>query len=91
MLDGAMDIEKINQFMGELMYHNSANLYRYKGLLAVAGEDTRVVFQASLRVPSNTCVVSLGSRSVCHPQRAVGSVTRDMSTCGAAWTSCAAE
>lgn len=82
MLDGAMDIEKINQFMGELMYHNSANLYRYKGLLAVAGEDTRVVFQASLRVLSNTYVVSLGS--LCNSQRAICPVNRDMSTCGAA-------
>ncbi|DBB01448.1 hypothetical protein WJX77_010801 [Trebouxia sp. C0004] len=45
MLDGSLDFEKVNAFLGCLLQMNAENLYRYKGLLAVDGEDNRLVFQ----------------------------------------------
>ncbi len=47
MLDGNMDLEKVNDFLGALLQMNPENMYRYKGLLAVDGDDSRLVFQAS--------------------------------------------
>lgn len=47
MLDGSVDFQKVNGFLGALLQVNAENLYRYKGLLAVDGDDYRHVFQAS--------------------------------------------
>ncbi|DBA74480.1 TPA: hypothetical protein ACH3X2_000945 [Trebouxia sp. C0005] len=45
MLDGSVDFQKVNGFLGALLQVNAENLYRYKGLLAVDGDDYRHVFQ----------------------------------------------
>ena len=46
-LDGSVDIQKVNGFLGAFLQENAENLYRCKGLLAVDGNDHRHVFQAS--------------------------------------------
>lgn len=44
-LDGSVDIQKVNGFLGAFLQENAENLYRCKGLLAVDGNDHRHVFQ----------------------------------------------
>lgn len=46
-LDGSVDILKVNGFLGAFLQENAENLYRCKGLLAVEGHPDRHVFQAS--------------------------------------------
>ncbi|KAL3136345.1 hypothetical protein ABBQ38_005607 [Trebouxia sp. C0009 RCD-2024] len=45
MLDGDMDIDNVNSFLGYLISSNPENMYRCKGIIAVDGADDRVVFQ----------------------------------------------
>jgi G3E family GTPase len=40
-----LDLRKIDQWMGELLGTKGADLYRFKGILSVANENRRVVFQ----------------------------------------------
>ena len=47
MLDGSVDIHKVNGFLGAFLQENAENLYRCKGLFAVDGHPDRHVFQAS--------------------------------------------
>ena len=42
---GDLDIEKLNSFLGGLVSLVGPDLYRYKGICAMAGEDARFVFQ----------------------------------------------
>lgn len=48
MLDGDMDIDNVNSFLGYLISSNPENMYRCKGIIAVDGADDRVVFQVSV-------------------------------------------
>ena len=48
MLEGSMDLNRVNMFLGGLLELDAENMYRYKGLLAVADADERFVFQVSL-------------------------------------------
>ena len=61
-LDGSMDINDVNSFLGYLVQMNPENMYRYKGILAIAGEDERVVFQVS--VPF--LALHAGCNMACH-------------------------
>ena len=42
---GAVNLEKINQWVSELLQTQGPNIFRMKGILNVAGEDNRFVFQ----------------------------------------------
>jgi len=45
-LEGNLDPEKFNAFMGKLLQNNSKDLYRSKGVVSLEGEgDTKFVFQ----------------------------------------------
>ncbi|GBG65451.1 hypothetical protein CBR_g51046 [Chara braunii] len=43
--DGELDLEKINDWLGDLLQERSEDLYRMKGVLAIKGADERFVFQ----------------------------------------------
>lgn len=45
-----LDLEKLSSFMEQLLETHGNSLLRYKGVLAVAGEDKRLVFQGVLRL-----------------------------------------
>ena len=47
MLDGSMDSDNVNSFLGYLISSNPENMYRCKGIISVDGADDRVVFQVS--------------------------------------------
>ncbi len=42
---GAVDGEKLNQWLGELLRNQGPDIFRMKGILNIAGEDARFVFQ----------------------------------------------
>ena len=42
---GAVDLEKLNSWLTELLQTQGPNIFRMKGILNVAGEDNRFVFQ----------------------------------------------
>ena len=42
---GALNINKLEKWIGELMQNKSEDLFRYKGVLAVKGMDQKFVFQ----------------------------------------------
>lgn len=42
---GALDGLKLNQWLGELLRNQGADIFRMKGILNIAGEDDRFVFQ----------------------------------------------
>jgi G3E family GTPase len=42
---GALDGQQLNQWIGELLRNQGADIFRMKGILNIAGEDNRFVFQ----------------------------------------------
>ena len=42
---GALNVNKLDKWIGELMQDKSEDLFRYKGVLAVKGMDKKFVFQ----------------------------------------------
>ncbi|MBD2184040.1 CobW family GTP-binding protein [Aerosakkonema funiforme] len=42
---GALDGEKLNNWLGELLRNQGQDIFRMKGILNIAGEDNRFVFQ----------------------------------------------
>lgn len=44
-LDGEMNVEMMSRWIQRVITEDGANLYRYKGLLAVKGKDEKFVFQ----------------------------------------------
>lgn len=42
---GELDAEKLNNWLGELLRTQGPDIFRMKGILNIAGEDTRFVFQ----------------------------------------------
>ena len=45
-----LDIDRLSDFMNELLEEHGKQLLRYKGVLNVAGEDRRLVFQGVLKL-----------------------------------------
>ena len=45
-----LDIEKLSEFMNELLEAHGKQLLRYKGVLSIAGESRRMVFQGVLKL-----------------------------------------
>lgn len=48
--DAALDIDKLSEFMNELLEEHGPQLLRYKGVLNIAGEPRRMVFQGVLKL-----------------------------------------
>ncbi|NBA96468.1 GTPase [Pseudomonas sp. R5(2019)] len=48
--DQALDIDKLSEFMNELLEAHGKQLLRYKGVLNIAGEPRRLVFQGVLKL-----------------------------------------
>jgi G3E family GTPase len=48
--DQALDIDKLSEFMNELLEDHGKQLLRYKGVLNIAGEPRRMVFQGVLKL-----------------------------------------
>jgi G3E family GTPase len=48
--DTPLDIEKLSEFMNELLEEHGKQLLRYKGVLSIAGESRRMVFQGVLKL-----------------------------------------
>ncbi|KAK9807885.1 hypothetical protein WJX72_012232 [[Myrmecia] bisecta] len=44
-MDGEFDLEKVNAWLGAVLQTRGEDLYRMKGILAIAGEPQRFVFQ----------------------------------------------
>jgi len=45
-----LDIDSLSAFMNELLEDHGKQLLRYKGVLSIAGEDRRLVFQGVLKL-----------------------------------------
>ena len=45
-----LDIDRLSEFMNELLEEHGKQLLRYKGVLSIAGEDRRLVFQGVLKL-----------------------------------------
>ncbi|NNJ17609.1 GTPase [Pseudomonas putida CSV86] len=45
-----LDIDRLSEFMNELLEEHGKQLLRYKGVLNIAGEDRRLVFQGVLKL-----------------------------------------
>ena len=45
LLDGDMDLDKINYSLGFLLESRSEDIYRMKGILSIAGSEYRFVYQ----------------------------------------------
>ncbi|MNN75068.1 putative GTP-binding protein YjiA [compost metagenome] len=45
-----LDIDKLSAFMEQLLEEHGNSMLRYKGVLAIAGEERRMVFQGVLRL-----------------------------------------
>jgi len=43
--EGVLNVKKLNSWIGEIIQNMGANLFRYKGVLAVAGMKQKFVFQ----------------------------------------------
>lgn len=48
--DTALDIDRLSDFMNDLLETHGKQLLRYKGVLNIAGEDRRLVFQGVLKL-----------------------------------------
>jgi G3E family GTPase len=48
--DKPLDIDRLSTFMNELLEEHGKQLLRYKGVLSIAGEDRRLVFQGVLKL-----------------------------------------
>lgn len=48
--DKPLDIDQLSTFMNELLEEHGQQLLRYKGVLSIAGEDRRLVFQGVLKL-----------------------------------------
>ncbi|BFO06259.1 GTPase [Pseudomonas guariconensis] len=48
--DTPLDIDRLSDFMNELLESHGKQLLRYKGVLNIAGEDRRLVFQGVLKL-----------------------------------------
>jgi len=48
--DKALDIDKLSEFMNELLEDHGKQLLRYKGVLNIAGEERKLVFQGVLKL-----------------------------------------
>ncbi len=48
--DKALDIDKLSEFMNQLLEDHGKQLLRYKGVLNIAGEPRRLVFQGVLKL-----------------------------------------
>lgn len=48
--DEPLDIDKLSEFMNELLEEHGSQLLRYKGVLNIAGEPKRMVFQGVLKL-----------------------------------------
>lgn len=48
--DKPLDIDKLSEFMNELLEEHGQQLLRYKGVLSIAGEPRRMVFQGVLKL-----------------------------------------
>jgi G3E family GTPase len=48
--DQPLDIDRLSEFMNELLEEHGKQLLRYKGVLNIAGEDRRMVFQGVLKL-----------------------------------------
>jgi G3E family GTPase len=44
-IDGDVDVEKLNSWLGELLSTKGVDIFRSKGILALAGERRQYVFQ----------------------------------------------
>ncbi len=43
--DGVVDVRRLNQWLGELLFRRGPDLFRSKGVLNLAGDDRRYLFQ----------------------------------------------
>jgi len=48
--DKPLDIDKLSEFMNELLEDHGKQLLRYKGVLNILGEPRRMVFQGVLKL-----------------------------------------
>ncbi|MEM8213653.1 GTP-binding protein, partial [Morganella morganii] len=48
--DTPLDLERLSEFMDDLLQWHGNSLLRYKGVLNIAGEPRRLVFQGVLRL-----------------------------------------
>ncbi|MDU8361705.1 GTPase [Pseudomonas syringae group sp. J309-1] len=48
--DAPLDIDRLSEFMNELLEEHGSQLLRYKGVLNIAGEPRRMVFQGVLKL-----------------------------------------
>ncbi|MNP31076.1 putative GTP-binding protein YjiA [compost metagenome] len=48
--DTPLDIDRLSDFMNQLLEDHGKQLLRYKGVLSIAGEDRRLVFQGVLKL-----------------------------------------
>ncbi|WP_397451293.1 GTPase [Pseudomonas sp. NA-150] len=48
--DKPLDLDKLSEFMNELLEDHGKQLLRYKGVLNIAGEDRKLVFQGVLKL-----------------------------------------
>ena len=48
--DKPLDLDKLSEFMNELLEEHGPQLLRYKGVLSIAGEPRRMVFQGVLKL-----------------------------------------
>ncbi|WP_455922149.1 GTPase [Pseudomonas putida] len=48
--DKPLDIDRLSDFMNQLLEEHGRQLLRYKGVLSIAGEDRRLVFQGVLKL-----------------------------------------
>jgi len=48
--DAPLDIDRLSEFMNELLEEHGKQLLRYKGVLNIAGEPRRLVFQGVLKL-----------------------------------------
>lgn len=48
--DVPLDLDKLSEFMNELLEDHGKQLLRYKGVLSIAGEDRKLVFQGVLKL-----------------------------------------
>jgi G3E family GTPase len=45
LIDGDVDVEKLNEWLGELLSAKGVDIFRSKGILAIAGQQRQYVFQ----------------------------------------------
>lgn len=59
-LQGSLELDKFNAFMGEFLKEKSADLFRSKGVLAFKNQDRKYVFQVrNAWMPSRGCAVAI--------------------------------